>query len=233
MSRLRRHEDIGINAYLNFALTLAKALMVLLLASFALMASNDQISDGIKPSAEYTIEMSWEDGSPHDIDLWMELPSKQLIYYQQKELSLANLDRDDTGSNGNSILVDGKIYRSLLRKEIIALRGIIPGEYVVNVMLFSFSGQDSRLTEKTRKSYQTGDDLPVEIPVLVEIKKLNPVTQIVFNSKVVIRKNRQEIHIVRFVLDKDGTVTNITTNNPISLANKVVPGATLFEGRSR
>ena len=88
MSRLRRHEDIGINAYLNFALTLAKALMVLLLASFALMASNDQISDGIKPSAEYTIEMSWEDGSPHDIDLWMELPSKQLIYYQQKELSL-------------------------------------------------------------------------------------------------------------------------------------------------
>ena len=43
------------------------------------------------------------------------------------------LDRDDRGGLNNSIVVDGKRMSSPIRQETVSIRGIIAGEYTVNV----------------------------------------------------------------------------------------------------
>ena len=52
------------------------------------------------------------------------------------------LERDDRGGANDFILVNGKKISSPIREEIVTIRGIVPGEYTVNVI--AFSGDDRR-----------------------------------------------------------------------------------------
>ena len=49
----------------------------------------------IDPKAEYILTITWEDNSPDDIDVWVEDPEGQLVYFRAAEAGLLHLDRDD------------------------------------------------------------------------------------------------------------------------------------------
>ena len=68
------------------------------------------------------------------------------------------LDRDDRGGANNTITVDGTKITSPIRQETVSIRGIVAGEYTVNVALFSRhqgragAGRRSRSRRSTRSS---------------------------------------------------------------------------------
>jgi len=82
---------------------------------------------------------------------------------------------------------------------VVTVRGIVPGEYVVNV---------SHYVATTNKP----------VPANVRVQKLNPVARVIWEGQVSVDHKGDEKTAVRFTLDEKGEV--VTTNNrPKSLLN--------------
>ncbi len=152
----------------------------------------------INPKAEYIITVSWPDWNPNDIDTWVESPRGDLVWFRNPEAGLMHLDRDDRGMLNDFIFVNGEKVANPLNQEIVTIRGVIPGEYVVNVHY-----------------YATEDHKPV--PVQVKVEKVNPVLEVVYYGEVVLAQQGDEKTAVRFKIAADGSV--LATN---SLAKHLV-----------
>jgi hypothetical protein len=152
----------------------------------------------INPKAEYIITVSWTDWNPNDIDTWVESPRGDLVWFRNPEAGLMHLDRDDRGMLNDFIFVNGEKVANPLNQEIVTIRGVIPGEYVVNVHY-----------------YATEDHKPVSVQVKVE--KVNPVLEVVYYGEVVLAQQGDEKTAVRFKIAADGSV--LATN---SLAKHLV-----------
>ena len=88
------------------------------------------------------------------------------------------LERDDAN---DFILVNGKKIASPIREEILTIRGIVPGEYTVNI---------SHVQATTGRP----------VPATVKVQKLNPTTQVIFDNTVLVDHTGDEKIAVRFTL---------------------------------
>jgi hypothetical protein len=120
-------------------------------------------------------------------------PGGKTLWFRQRDAGLLHLDRDDRGAKNSSVLVNGREFSSPIRQEIVTLRGIVPGEYVVNAHY-----------------YDSGDQQPVDVSVAVV--KINPQAEIVFTGTQQIPRKGDERTLVRFTLDDSGVVTDLNTN---------------------
>ena len=154
----------------------------------------------IDPKAEYLITVSWPDRDPNDIDTYVEDPQGNILDFTNKEVGLMHLDRDDRGNLNDTIVVEGKTIENPLNQEVTTIRGIVPGEYVVNVHY-----------------YATENNKPV--PVSVTVDKVNPALEVVYYGTVTLQKKDDEKTVVRFTIDTDGKVSNIN-HIPKSLVDK-------------
>ena len=154
----------------------------------------------IDPKAEYLITVSWPDRDPNDIDTYVEDPQGNILDFTNKEVGLMHLDRDDRGNLNDTIVVEGKTIENPLNQEVTTIRGIVPGEYVVNVHY-----------------YATENNKPV--PVSVTVDKVNPALEVVYYGTVTLQKKDDEKTVVRFTIDPDGKVSNIN-HIPKSLVDK-------------
>jgi hypothetical protein len=142
-----------------------------------------------QPKAEFLITVNWPDQSDDDIDLWVEDPNENLVYYGKKDSGLMHLDRDDLGKSSDRIVkADGSVDVISINREVLTIRGIAPGEYTVNLHVF-------------RKN----DSLPTEAEI--EVIKINPYV-IVHKSKVTLTEWNEEITVIRFTVNADGAVVN-------------------------
>jgi len=118
-----------------FSVMLFKGLQVVAFLFFiALLAMNPEAKSGkIDTKAEFIITMTWPDSHPDDIDLYAEDPVGNIVWYHVREAGFMVLDRDDRGGLNNTIIVNGRKMSSPIRQETVSIRGIIPGEYTVNV----------------------------------------------------------------------------------------------------
>jgi hypothetical protein len=182
-----------------FSVMLFKALQVVAFLFFiALLAMNPEAKEGkIESKAEFIITMTWPDDHPDDIDLYAEDPLGNIVWYHVREGGFLVLDRDDRGSANNTITVDGKKITSPFRQETITLRGIVPGEYTVNVHYF--------LATKGGP-----------VPTIVKVEKVNPVLEVVSYDPIVLDRMGEEKTAVRFKLAANGTVTDVN-HRPKSL----------------
>jgi len=160
----------------------------------ALLAMNPKaLKAGDVPSkAEVLITVSWPDMNPNDIDTWVQDPMGRLVWYKQREVGFLHLDRDDRGLENDTIIVDGKKIINPLNQEVVTLRGIEPGEFIVNVHY-----------------YETHDNAPVEVSVT--LVKVNPRAEVVFHTQMTLAKQGDEATAVRFTMQPDGSLTNINT----------------------
>jgi hypothetical protein len=175
-----------------FSVMLFKALQVVAFLFFlALLAISPEAKSGkIDSKAEFIVTMDWPDNHPDDLDLFVQDPAGNIAWYRHREAGFMVLERDDRGGANDFIVVNGKKISSPIREEIVTIRGVIPGEYTVNVSHFLAT---------------TG--LPV--PATVKVQKLNPDTQVVFDDKVVVDHTGDEKTAVRFTLDADGKVIDV------------------------
>jgi hypothetical protein len=160
----------------------------------AILAFNPQArkAGDVPAKAEFMVTVSWPDNNPNDVDTWVLEPGGKTLWFRQRDAGMLHLDRDDRGAKNNSVLVNGKLISSAIRQEIVTLRGIVPGEYVVNAHY-----------------YDSGDQQPVEVTVAVV--KVNPQAEIVYTGTQQIPRKGDERTLVRFTLDEAGQVLDLST----------------------
>lgn len=162
--------------------------------------------EGADLKAEFLISCEWEGNS--DVDLYVQDPLGGIVWFQNKEIDLMHLDFDNQGSQNNFVtLPNGQTITLDKAMELISLRGIIPGEYVVNLHFY-------RPRDKDNAKVLNGE--PFELPVTVTVQKLNPSVRIVYTKKVLLEKGWQEMTVLRFTLNDKGEVTAIS-NEPKAL----------------
>lgn len=175
--------DLLFNALLGFT-------FMFLIAVFFL---NPPAKTGEIPAkAEYIITATWESGRPDDVDLWVEGPGGDKVWYLNPEAGLMNLDRDDRGLINDEMIVDGQRITNELNQEIVTIRGRAPGEYIVNLQYYHS---------------ETGRPVTADVTV----SRVNPRLQIVFKDQVALDYPGEEHTAVRFTVEPDGDVTNVNT----------------------
>jgi hypothetical protein len=175
-----------------FSVMLFKALQIVAFLFFiAVLSISPDAKDGkVDSKAEFIITLDWPDNHPDDLDLFVQDPVGNIAWYRHREAGFLTLDRDDRGGANDFILVNGLKIASPIREEIVTIRGLIPGEYTVNVSHFqAVSGQ------------------PVE--ATVKVQKLNPTAQVIFDDKVTVDHTGDEKTAVRFKLDAAGKVVDV------------------------
>jgi hypothetical protein len=198
--RYRRDRDYNSSevALTNFALTFAKALLVLCVALF-LMINPNQGRDGSKPKAEYLISIEWAGALGYDVDLWTRDAEGHRVSFANKESGVVFLERDDLGNDCRTNTINGGSVNTC--QEITVIRGIVPGTYQTAVHLFS-AGRSTTIA-------------PVEpVRVAMRVEKLNPQTQIVWQGAVVLDRIRQERAMVQFDIHADGSADDFITDIP-------------------
>ena len=177
----------------------------------ALLAMNPKAtkSGDIPAKAEFIITLSWPDRDPNDIDLWVQGPSGQSVWFRNREADLMHLDRDDRGNSNNTIMVNGNKVINPLRQEVVTIRSIVPGEYVVNATYYDTKDIDSN------------DPLagqPVE--VTLSIIKVNPKAEVFYYGQARLESRGKELTLARFSVTPNGGVDNINTiPNSLMTAN--------------
>jgi hypothetical protein len=175
-----------------FSVMLFKALQVVAFLFFlALLAISPEAKEGkIDSKAEFIITMDWPDSHPDDLDLFVQDPIGNIAWYRHREAGFLTLDRDDRGGANDFIVVNGRKIPSPIREEIVTVRGIVPGEYTVNISHFQAT---------------TGQP----VPATVKVQKLNPTAQVIFDDKVMVDHTGDEKTAVRFRLDPEGKVIDV------------------------
>ena len=181
---------------------LFKALQVIAFLFFlALLAVSPDAKEGkIDSKAEFIITMDWPDNHPDDLDLFVQDPAGNIAWYRHREAGFLTLDRDDRGAKNNSVMVNGREISSPIRQEIVTLRGLVPGEYVVNAHY-----------------YESKDKLPVDVSVAVV--KVNPQAEIVYTGTQQIPAKGDERTLVRFSIDEGGNVIDLNTR-PLTIVQR-------------
>jgi len=170
---------------------LFKALQVVAFLFFiAFLAIAEQKQDGkVDSKAEFFISMTWPDNHPDDFDLFVQDPVGNVVWYRRRDIGFMSLERDNRGSANDFMLVGGQKVRSSARQELVSIRGIVAGEYAVNV--YHFTAQTDR-----------------PVPVTVTVDKLNPRVSIVAKRTLDMAGARVERTAARFTLDAKGEVVS-------------------------
>lgn len=171
---------------------LFKALQVIAFLFFiALLAIKTKDDEGkVDPKLEFLITVRWPDKHPDDIDMFVQDPIGNMVWYRRREAGFMVLDRDDRGGLNDFIMVNGQKVLSPIRQEIVSVRGIVAGEYTVNIYHFAAL---------------TG----VPVPVTIKVEKLNPKVQVVHYDTINVDHGGTEKTAVRFVMDKTGNVVEV------------------------
>lgn len=146
----------------------------------------------IDPKAEFIITTTWQDGSPDDVDIWVEGPDGQTVWFNSPSLGLMHLDRDDRGMTNDTILVGGKEIINPLNQEVVTIRGYIEGEYIVNLHYYATQTNQA-------------------VTANVNVAKVNPKLEVVYYGDVDLVKPGEEKTAVRFSVSRQGEVYNINT----------------------
>jgi len=144
----------------------------------------------INYKAEFIITVIWPEDQPDDIDLWVQSPNQDTVSYQQQDAGWLHLDRDDRGDLNDIVMINGQKRVHPINQEVVTVRGIIPGEYIVNLHY-----------------YESQSKKPVTASVKIE--KVNPVLRLVFIDQVTLDRVDDEKTVLRFELDGKGNIVSM------------------------
>lgn len=172
----------------------------------ALLAINPRAmkAGDVPAKAEYIVTLSWPDNDPNDLDLWAEGPSGELIWFRARESGLMHLDRDDRGLSNDKVTVDGKTFINPLNQEVITIRGIAPGEYVINAHYYESNKGGDAAEASNSASGQA-------VPVTLTVVKVNPRAEVVFYGQKTLSNKGDEVTMARFTIAANGDVAGVNT----------------------
>jgi hypothetical protein len=144
-----------------------------------------------KPAVEFLMNMIWPDKASSDIDIWLKTPDGETLWYGDNDRGLFIIDRDDKGSENACTYVVGRVpICDYTNREVLSIRTIMPGTYVLNIHMYSQKEGES-------------------IPVTVRFEKMNPTVSLIYETTITLSKHWQEEQVLTFQVHEDGTVTKI------------------------
>ena len=100
-------------------------------------------------NAEFVVVMEWDKEAKGDIDLYVEDPLGAKCSFRQVVANFMHLDKDDLGAANDTVVnADGTVSTVKINREVITIRGIIAGEYIINAHYYSerdYSNIDTEL----------------------------------------------------------------------------------------
>jgi hypothetical protein len=159
--------------------------------------------------AEFVVVLEWDHDQPDDIDLYVQDPTHSTVHFRLPTANFMYLDKDDLGYANDIVKnINGTITKVNINREVVTIRGIIPGEYIINAHYYSarkWAGRtlatnmnDDGITE-LGKGKSTGKKLTVKI----ELHKVDPY-KIWWMGEKTFTSRGQEETFVRFTIDQDG-----------------------------
>jgi hypothetical protein len=186
---MRRSDAIGVG-FTDLLFNALLGFVVMFVLAFLLINPIAR-TGAVDAKAEFLITLSWPDGRSEDVDLYVEDPAGNLVWFRTREAGLMHLDRDDLGRSNDVIQAAGREIVNPLNQEVVSIRGIQPGEYVVNLHL-----------------YRAAPGAP-PVPAAIKVEKLNPKVETVFYGEIVLDRPSEERTAVRFSLRSDGRVADV------------------------
>jgi hypothetical protein len=139
-------------------------------------------ADDMSPPGNVIVETRWPDEIDADVDLWVQAPGDVPVGYSNKGGAVFNLLRDDLGSR---VDVTGLNYETSYS------RGVLPGEYTVNLHLY----------RNPSKSY------PIPVTVVTSVKRnSDQAARQLLASKVLLVREGEETTVYRFRLSEAGAL---------------------------
>lgn len=189
-------------SFLDLLFNSLLAFVAFFMLSLLLIKEENEPKKTTDMKVEFLITVTWPYDQDNDIDTYVIDPMDHVVAFNRKEDGLMHLDRDDLGTkNDMLVLPDGKKFEYKENREIVSVRGVIPGEYCVNIHMF------------TKKTSTTSNNINVRI------EKLNPY-KLVFVRDVILENVGDEKTVVRFKMDKDGDVVSVSDGPQKKLVKK-------------
>ena len=139
--------------------------------------------------AEFIITVTWPHEQDNDVDVYIEDPEGHLVSFNRREDGLMHLDRDDLGHRNDTIQTpDGPITYNENR-EIVSIRGILPGEYIVNVHMYHKNSVE-------------------DCPVIIQLDKINPFKTAALKEVTLVIKEEEKTAF-RFTVNQNGDVIDV------------------------
>lgn len=149
----------------------------------------------------YAVVITWPAEANDDVDLYVKDPSGHVIFYGRPVAELMHLEYDDRGDLGDRAMTSSGEVKVDINRERAIIRGAMPGEYVVNVHMYT-----KRVAAPT--------------PVKVSLYRLKGDDTEILSKDVTLRAQQDEVTAFRFVLGADGEMTG-SNATPISLIREV------------
>ena len=184
--------------------------------------------------AEFVVIMEWDHEALGDIDLYVQDPLGAQCSFRMNVANYMHLDKDDLGSSNDTVVnADGTISTVKINREVISIRGIVAGEYIVNAHYYSEREWVRKLGQAKSNVQERRSK---EVSVKIELHKVNPYTVLWTGEKKFFRRGQEETFL-RFRLDKDGTVLTPFTFeekkfiSPMGTTNIAPSTSQSFEGQ--
>lgn len=164
-------------------------LLVFVCITMLLKVQTEDEKPAPQQNALYLITLTWTGNS--DLDLWVQDSEGHTVGFNRREGgegSLMSLNRDCLGANTTEKDSSGNVVNKI-NEEIISIRGIAVGEYIVNVHAYNMKGSP-----------------PTEASV--KLQKNKPYKEIVKKENT-LSNTGDEKTFFRFSLDKNENVSDI------------------------
>lgn len=188
MKRFSRYQN-PTNFFVDMLTLVACAFGLLFVLAVMRMAVENS-KKNVEVKAEFIVTVTWPDEIKDDIDTWVEDPAGNKCSFNRREAGLMALDRDDQGDLTDIITTQyGTKIEFKGNREVVTIRGVVPGEYVVNIHVY-------------RKSS------PEPCKVRVQLDKINPYG-IAQQKEIEVYAKGEERTAFRFRVNGDGEVVEI------------------------
>ena len=176
--------------------------------------------------AEFVVVLEWDHDQSDDIDLYVQDPTGGRVSFRNPIVNFMHLDKDDLGYVNDVVMnVDGTITKVNINREVVTIRGIIPGEYIINVHYYSTRRSEAALSSLTRERRGDTEIISVDrhgvgtpnkkkkriLTVKIELHKVNPYEILWIGEKPYDRRGQEET-FVRFTIDSKGKVVGAFTH---------------------
>lgn len=184
------HDEDGGTVFRDvIMLALAGFVAIVILLLPHLNPPGEAAEDTSDPPGNVIVELRWPDELDSDVDLWVEAPGDRPVGYSNKGGLIFNLLRDDLGKRADATGMNYEISYS---------RGIVAGEYTVNVHLYrNLSGV-----------------LPVPVTIVTSVKKsANESARQLLATRAELSREGQELTVFRFRLSEEGDLVPGSVHN--------------------
>jgi len=164
--------------------------------------------------AEFVIILEWDHDAPDDLDLYVQDPTNDKVSFRLPIANYMHLDKDDLGKRNDTIInADGSTSTVMINREVVTIRGIMAGEYIINAHYYSTRVYNGSQLEPNERTIDYRSKPQRALTVKIELHKVTPYKILWAGEKKFTHRGQEETFL-RFVLDGDGNIIPPFTFEP-------------------